>query len=109
MATLALVDERLRHTDDEITAGREGIQAVRARLGQPRALPERHTTDPDLRETVAVPHLEAEMAWGAERERLDARIRALKTEVAHLCRALATILREAATAVSPPAHQDGDR
>ena len=97
------MDERLRHTDEETAAGREGIQAVRARLGamRPVVVPRPPSK---ARETVELPQLEAEMAWGVEREQLQARIHDLEVEVLSLRRALGAILRHAADAVSDSAN-----
>ena len=95
------VDDRLRHTDEELAAGRAGIEAVRTQLGNLRsaAQPGRRSPQPE-RETIELPQLEAEMTWGAERERLEKRVNELEEEVRHLRRALAAILREAAHAVA---------
>ena len=98
------MDDRLRHTDDEVTAGREGLAAVRAQLGWPPRRPSHEHASLPTRETVELPGLEAEMAWGAERDRLQARVLELETEIDRLRGTLAAILRHAADAVhdTPP-------
>ena len=98
------MDEQLRHTPEETEAGRAGIEALRAQLGRRRAERSEATTvaipDSVERETVTPPSLEAEIAWGADRERLEAQIIELEAEVTRRRQGLGGVLRAAAGAIS---------
>ena len=103
------MDDRLQRTADEQAAAVEGIRALRVQLGGARATESRRLVrnsgvdwderhEPDIA-MIEMHQLEAEMAWGVERSRLEARVAALEAETVQLRRALASILRHAADAV----------
>ena len=99
------MDDRLRHSKDETAAGRAGIEALRAQLGRRPPIPaepvQQQPAERPLREAADWPaNLEAEMAWGAERERLERRVAELEAEASRLRRSLAAVLREAANGVA---------
>ena len=109
------MDDRLRHTSEEAAAGREALAELRARfrrarLGDAPAGPERgkgreaesSRLEAEIGLSSEADRFAIEMAWGAERERLEGRIEELESEVAALRRALGQVLRAAATAVEPP-------
>ena len=109
------MDDRLRHTSEETAAGREALAELRARFRRARPGDElarpgrgkgREVESSRLEAAIGVPseadRFAREMAWGAERDRLERRIEELESEVAALRRALGEILRAAATAVEPP-------
>lgn len=102
------MDDRLRHTPEERDAALAAIRSIRANLTTPppvSAVPEpgreRPPVEPPLEDRDRA-RMEVEMAWGAERSRLEARVNELEIEVTRLRRALAAILRHAANAVTDP-------
>ena len=112
------MEERSASRDHSLDAatvelGRRHIERIRAQLNplhQPD--PTASTDDPPVTapsasvvehpESMSVERITAEMATAAERERLEARIVQLETEVRQLRNALATILDAAATGIAAP-------
>lgn len=101
-------DERFRLDDGTIATGRAHIEKIRAQLnpGQPSRGPsERQQSETPPTPAVAAPtsepdwspdRISAELAAGAERDWLAARVEALEQEVAQLRAALASVLAAAA-------------
>ena len=100
----------MRHTPEERDVALAAIRSIRASLGTslPAAVvgvpgPGRERPRVEAsREEGDRARMEVEMAWGAERSRLEARVNELEIEVTRLRRALAAILRHAANAVTDP-------
>lgn len=100
---------RLPLDDDTIALGHRHIAALRAQLNRRHTTPTPPappTTPPihgaaDIGGDAYTDRMVADMAAGAERDRLAARVTQLETEVAQLRAALAAILHTAANAVDP--------
>lgn len=100
----------MRHTPEERDVALAAIRSIRASLttSLPAAVvgvPEPGRERPQVeasREEGDRARMEVEMAWGAERSRLETRVNELEIEVTRLRRALAAILRHAANAVTDP-------
>lgn len=105
---------RLPLDDHTIALGHHHLAALRAQLNRrtttptPPPPPPAPRNEPESGGDLSTDRMLADMAAGAERDRLTARVTQLETEVAQLRAALATILHTAATAVCPHIPADTD-